>query len=231
MSQSIALDRLLMIYSLYNIRSSYTNTTIKYTHDGTTWQTITFVDGAYSYSDINDYIHQYVEQKKHHSTDSNGKKQYHINLSFILSTYKVLITVDNNYQLDLRGTDFADLFGFEKKLINKTQYGTKLPNITNSTDVLNINTSAIKDSIVDGKNTDTIAVIPTDNFTRSRPFTFEPLLPLYSPVSSNQISEMRFTVTDSLGRLVDLNGIDWYISLLLRSKGDSFGSSGSSNLV
>lgn len=30
---------------------------------------------------------------------------------------------------------------------------------------------------------------------------------------------MRFTVTDSLGRLVDLNGIDWYISLLLRSKG------------
>ena len=83
---------------------------------------------------------------------------------------------------------------------------------------MNINTNAIKNSIVDGKNTDTIAVIPTDNLTRSSPFTFEPLRPLYSPVSSNQISEMRFTVTDSLGRLVDLNGIDWYISLLLRSK-------------
>lgn len=134
-----------------------------------------------------------------------------------MSTYKVLITADNNYQLDLRGTNFADLIGFEKKLIDKTQYGTKLPNITNSIDVLNINTNAIKNSIVDGKNTDTIAVIPTDNLTRSSPFTFEPLRPLYSPVSSNQISEMRFT--DSLGRLVDLNGIDWYISLLLRSKG------------
>ena len=84
---------------------------------------------------------------------------------------------------------------------------------------MNINTNAIKNSIVDGKNTDTIAVIPTDNLTRSSPFTFEPLRPLYSPVSSNQISEMRFTVTDSLVRLVDLNGIDWYISLLLRSKG------------
>ena len=220
MSHSIAVDRLLMIYSWYNIRSTYKNNTLKYSHNGgTNWETITFVDGAYSYADINDYIHQYMVQKNHHSTDSKGEKKYHINLNFILSTYKVLITADNNYQLDLRGTNFADLIGFEKKLIDKTQYGTKLPNITNSIDVLNINTNAIKNSIVDGKNTDTIAVIPTDNLTRSSPFTFEPLRPLYSPVSSNQLSEMRFTVTDSLGRLVDLNGIDWYISLLLRSKG------------
>ena len=133
MSHSIALDRLLMIYSWYN--------TIKYSHNsGNDWQTITFVDGAYSYSDINDYIHpQYMDQKHHHSTDSKGAKQYHINLSFVLSTYNVLITLDNNYQLDLRGTEFADL-----KLISKTECGTKLPNITNSIDVLNINTSAIK---------------------------------------------------------------------------------------
>ena len=140
MSHSIALDRLLMIYSWYNIRSSYKNNTIKYSHNsGNDWQKITFVDGAYSYSDINDYIHQYMDKKNHHSTDSKGAKQYHINLSFVLSTHKVLITLENNYQLDLRGTEFAHL-----KLINKTEYGTKLPNITNSIDVLNINTSAIK---------------------------------------------------------------------------------------
>ena len=66
----------------------------------------------------------------------------------MLSTYRVLITLDGDYQLDLRGTEFGDLIGFEKKLITKTEYGTKLPNITNSIDVLNINTSAITDSIV-----------------------------------------------------------------------------------
>ena len=55
-----------------------------------------------------------------------------------------------------------------------TGYGTKLPNITNSIDVLNINTSVITDSIVNGINTNTIAVIPTDNLTRSYLFTFEP---------------------------------------------------------
>lgn len=194
LSHSIALDRLLMIYSSCNLRSSYKNDTIKYSRDGSTWQTINFVDGAYSYSDINDDFHQYMDQKNHHSTDSKGTKQYSINISFIMSTYKVLITIDGDYQLDLQGTEFGDLIGFEKKLVNETEYGTRLPNITNSINVLNINTNAIKDSIVDGINTNTIAVIPTDNLTRSRPFTFEPRRPLYSPVSSNNISEMRFTV-------------------------------------
>ena len=115
----LALDRLSMTYSWYNIRSDYGNNKIKYTHDGRTWQTITFTDGMYSYSDINDYIHQYMEQKSHHSTDSSGKKTYSINLTFVLSTYRVLVSLDGDYQLDLRGTEFGDLIGFEKNLLQK----------------------------------------------------------------------------------------------------------------
>ena len=38
-----------MTYSWYNIRSDYKNKKIKYTHDGSTWQTITFTDGMYFY--------------------------------------------------------------------------------------------------------------------------------------------------------------------------------------
>ena len=217
----LALDRLSMTYSWYNIRSSYGNNTIKSTHDGSTWQTITFTDGMYSYSDINDYIHQYMDQKSHHSTGFKGEKEYSINLTFILSTYRVLISVSDNYQLDLRGTDFGDLIGFEKKLVTKTEYGTRLPNITKSIDSLNINLSAIKDSVVNGENTNTIAVIPTDNLTRSYPFIFEPRRQLYCPVSSNNISETRIYVTDSVGKPIDLNGIDWFMTLLLRHTEDS----------
>ena len=211
----LALDRLSITYSWYNIKSDYGNNTLKYTHDGTTWQTITFTDGMYSYSDINDYIHQYMAQKSHHSTDSKGRQTYSMNLTVILSTYRVLISLDGNYQLDLRGTDFGDLIGFEKKLVTKTEYGTKLPNITHSIHSLNMNTTAIKDSVVNGVNTNTIAVIPTDNLTRSYPFTFEPRRQLYCTVSSHYISEMRIYVTDSLGKPVDLNGIDWFMTLLL----------------
>ena len=142
-----------------------------------------------------------------------------MNISFILSTYRVLLTFsDDKFQLDLRETNFGELIGFEKKLITETEYGTKLPNITNSIDVLNNNTNAIKDSIVDGINTNTIAMIPTDNLTRSYPFAFEPRRTLYCPVSSNTISEMRIYVTDSLGRPVDFNGIDWFMTLILHSR-------------
>ncbi|CAH3163218.1 unnamed protein product, partial [Porites lobata] len=91
-------------------------------------------NGMYSYSDINDYIHQYMTQKNHHPTDSKGEKKYSINLTFILSTYRVLISLDGAYQLNLRGTEFGDLIGFEKKLVTKTEYGTNLPNIKNSID-------------------------------------------------------------------------------------------------
>ena len=132
----LAFDRLSMTYSWYNIRSSYGNNTIKYTHDGSTWNTITFSDGMYSYQDIEDFIHQYMDKKSHHTTDSKGAKKYSINLSFILSTYRILIELDGDYQLDLRGTDFGDLIGFEKKLVTKTEYGTRLPNITKSIDSL-----------------------------------------------------------------------------------------------
>ena len=168
----------------------------------------------YSYTDINDYLHQYMEKQ-----NQGGSKVFHININFILSTYRVLISFsDDKFQLDLRGTEFGELVGFDKKLITKTEYGTKLPNITNSIDVLNINTTAIKNSIVDGVNTNTIAMIPTDNLTRSYPFTFKPRRTLYCPVSSNSISEMRFYVADSLGRPVDLNGIDWFMTLILHSR-------------
>ena len=205
---SLGIDRLTMTYSWYNIRSSYKNNTIKYSNDrGANWNTVTFKDGMYSYTDINDYLHQYMEKQNHHTTNQQGNKVFHININFILSIYRVL-----------RGTDFGELIGFEKKLITKTEYGTKLPNITNSIDVLNINTNAIKDSIVDGVNRNTLAMIPTDNLTRTYPFTFEPRRTLYCPVSSNTISEMRFYVTDSLGRPVDLNGVDWFMTLILHSR-------------
>ena len=67
------------------------------------------------------------------------------------------------------------LIGFIEKLVTKTEYGGgELPNITSSIDVIYINTDAITKSILNGVNTNTLAVIQTDNLTRRFPFTFEP---------------------------------------------------------
>ena len=118
----------------------------------------------------------------------------------------------------MRNSNFGDLIGFEKKIITQTEYSSKLPDITNSIDVININCDIITDSIVDGRFCNTLAMIPTDNLTRSYPFTFEPRRALYSPVSNTNISVMRINVTDLIGRLINLNDVDWHISLILRSR-------------
>ena len=131
------------------------------------WETITFVDGMYSYDDLDDYITQSIIQNEDKPSSSKG-----INLYFVLSSYRVVIELDNQWQLDIRNSNFGALIGFEPKLISQTEHGTKLPNITNDIDVLDINCDIITDSLSDGRFTNTLIMIPTDNLTRSYPLYF-----------------------------------------------------------
>ena len=98
-------------------------------------------------------------------------------------------------------------------LITQTEYGSKLPNITNSIDVINVNCDAITDSLVDGQNSNMITVISTDNLIRSFPFLYEPKFLPFSRVTSSTISKIRFYLTDTIGRPINLNGIDWYFDI------------------
>ena len=152
------------------------------------------------------------------AADNNGINEYGINMYFVLSTYRVLIELKGTYQLDLRDTDFRKLIGFESKVINGTEYGKILPDITRGVDEIHINCDKVTDSITDGQSSSTVAVIPVENLVRSLPFTYQPCFLAYSPVSSHLISSTRFYVTDSSGTPIDLNGIDWYIELFLRSR-------------
>ena len=186
MHHEIAMNKVNMTYSWHNISKFYKNNAIKYSTDsGSSWKKITFQDGNYSYDDLNDVIKQTVE-----NNDDDPKK---IEIVFINSQYKVLTGLSAGYQLDLRGSKFGELIGFEEKLVEKEELGSKLPNITNSIDVIYLNTDAVSDSLVDGISSNTLAVIPTDNLRRSFPFTFHPPINwLFNPVSSNRIQSMRF---------------------------------------
>ena len=125
-----------MTYSWHNISKFYKNNTIKYSPDsGSSWKKITFRDGNYSYDDLNDVIKQTLE--------NNGDDPKKIEISFINSQYKVLIGLSARYQLDLRRTKFGELIGFEEKLVEKEEIGSKLPNITNSIDVIYLNIDAV----------------------------------------------------------------------------------------
>ena len=214
MHHELAVDRVSMTYSWHNINSEYRNKSIKYSRDnGSTWKSINFIDGMYSYDDINEYIEGVITGNGDKPSDDKvGVKIY-----FVLSSYRVVVELGDSWQLDIRNSTFGDLIGFEQKIITQTEYSSKLPNITNSVDTIHINCDVVTDSITDGKFSNTLVIIPTDNLTRSYPFTFEPKRALFSPVSKTMISELRVTLTDSIGRPIDLNGIDWHMSLILRS--------------
>ena len=145
MIHELAVDRLSMTYSWHNIATTYNNNVVRYSPDnGSSWETITIEDGMYSYEDINDYIHHFMVLKGHKTGDT-----YPINISFILSTYRVLIEVSANYQFEMT-IEFGILLGFDQGVITKTTYSPRLPNITNDIDSILIHSDVMSDSIVDG---------------------------------------------------------------------------------
>ena len=222
-NHEVAVRTITMTYSWYNIRKEYNNNQFKCSPDkGANWETITFDDGMYSYDDFDRYIKNILREKYHADVahEDEDKIDYEIQLKFVLSTYRVLITLHKDYRIDLRDGDFRKLIGFESKIVDATEHGDYLPDITRGVDELHIHCDKVTDSIVDGQNSNTIAVIQTEGKTRSFPFSYQPRFLAFSPVSGHMISSMRFYVTDSFGRPVHLNNIDWYIELFLRSADD-----------
>ena len=70
MTHEIALDKVTITDSWHNISEQYQNNQIKYSPDGgTSWQTVKFIDGMHTYSDLNDNLHQYMKKKGHITTD------------------------------------------------------------------------------------------------------------------------------------------------------------------
>lgn len=201
-----------MTYSWYNISNDFKNKLIKY-NNGNEWKDITFDDGNYSYTDINNYIREILIL----NNDFDGQSSIApISLEFDLTSFKVLISLQDNFQLDLTTSDFHTLIGFDKKKVTETEFGTKTPNITNSIDSLYIHCDLISHSLVDGTHGDVIYVFSTANLTRSYPFREEPRRVGFSEVNRNIINAVKIYITDTYGRIINLNGIDTSFSLILK---------------
>ena len=73
----IALQSLTMSYTWNNIDvSKFNNNTLRYSSDnGSTWTTITFPNGKYTYSDISQYISNYLESQ---IIDKDGIQIYYV---------------------------------------------------------------------------------------------------------------------------------------------------------
>ena len=99
-----------MSYSWYNIAEAYDNYKIRWRKKSEDWQTLTFPNGMYSYSDINSFLQAHTGR-----LDPEDKDSEHIfTLYFNMTIYRVVILIHENYELDLSRGEFAKLVGFEK---------------------------------------------------------------------------------------------------------------------
>lgn len=131
----IGLDRIItMAFTWFNITSSLSNQLIKFSSDGgSTWRNITFPPGVWSYEDFDNFI------KAKTKTGTAEKPSYPISLAVDKTTFRTIIRLATNYQLDLRPSNFGDLIGFNKKILSASEnIGDHTPNLSQDREILNI---------------------------------------------------------------------------------------------
>ena len=114
----LALDHLSMTASWHNIGPEYENNKLRISKDkGKTFETIIFPLGVYDYDDINTFVHDRIEK-------IGDTENYGINILFDLTTFKVFIKLNENYQIDFNGSGNFNVFlGFTKELLKTSAYG------------------------------------------------------------------------------------------------------------
>ena len=195
-----------MSFTWFNVLSMLNNQKLQYSSDnGNTWTELTLKEGVWNYIDFNTFL----KEKTNNS----------ITLEFDDTIFKTIITLAENYQLDLTQSNFNDLIGFNKKILtNAENIGDYLPNLSQDREILNIHCDLISDSLFDGDDSDIIFSFSTSTLTPSYSFEQEPLRVQYNPVNKTQIHSIRIYITDGKRRIIDLNHADTAFSLILREK-------------
>ena len=213
----LGLDRIVsMSFTWFNITQELNNKKIRFSSDnGAKWTELILNPGVWNYIDLNNYL------KDETRTGTATNPQYPITLEFDDTIFRTIITLAQNYQLDLEQSDFNDLIGFKKNILTESEnVGDYIPNLSQDREILNIHCNLISDSLVDGDETDIIFSFLTSTLTPSYSFTQEPRGVQFNPVNKNTIKQMRVYITDGKRRIVDMYHSDTSFSLILREKRD-----------
>lgn len=213
----VAMLKLTGAYSWHNIETQRNNTQIQYSNDtGTTFFPVNFPDGIYSYTDINNYLHDIMRINGDVSL-VDGVENFPINISFSFTTFRAVIEITNPlYQLDLITAEFGSLLGFSNLLILTSSEGDVLPNINNSLDNLFVHCSLVNNSIVDGAGSNILFSFSTARLSRGFPYEMEPRTLQFTDIGNDIISEVRFFLSDVNERIIDLNGIPVSYTIMIQ---------------
>ena len=120
----------------------YGNNTLRYSKDnGSTWKTITFMKGNYTYIDIGNFVEN--------SLETNSDSKTGIKIYYVWSVKKVYIGLKTGCEVEFRdNSSFCQLIGFDN-LLTSSGNGTLTPNITNSIGSIILTTLLLSSSMYD----------------------------------------------------------------------------------
>lgn len=218
LTYKVGLVKMNATYSWHNIEAQACNNTVRYSPDaGTTWKSVIFPDGVYSYSDIDTFIKNVMKDNGDYTVVS-GVDTFDFGLAFSGSTFLVTISLQNSMHFDLTTQAFSNLIGFDVQILTVSTTGVRLPNINRSLDNIYVHSSLTNASIVDGKATDVLFSFSTDNLSRGYPFSFEPTNIMFSPLAGNNISNVKFYLTRFDGSIIDLNSIPTSFTVIIKGE-------------
>ena len=133
-----------------------------------------------------------------------------------MTIFRVVILMHENYELDLSEGEFAELLGYEKKIVTgeKNFVGAMVPNITRSVDWVFFHCDLISRRANDVPS-DALYSFSTTGLQVSYPFQKEPYRLEWHPVNKREINSIRIWVTVGRDNPLDLNGIDVAVSIMI----------------
>ena len=192
-----ALNRLIiMSYSWYNIDAFYNNNKIRWRKKTEAWQTLTFPNGMCDYKRIHTFLQNHTGKVDLKDKDS----AFIFNLYFDLSIYRVVILMDEDYELDLSQGSFSELLGYGKSVLSGDSVGRKVPNITRDVDWVYLHCDLITRRTNNVPN-DVLYSFSTTDLQVSCPFKIEPLRLEWQTVNKSYIYAIRVWVTDGRDKI------------------------------
>ena len=163
----------------------------------------------------------FIPKKIPESKISNPKKSFdhprHLKSGVPPWVYRVVTLIHNDYELDLSQGNFGELLCYGKIILRGDVVGRKVPNITRGVDWVYLHCDLITRRT---KNvpSDVLYSFSTSDLQVSYPFRKEPRRLEWQPVNKSYIDAIRVWVTDGRNNILDLNGTDIAISLMIEKK-------------
>ena len=207
-----------MSYSWNNIDSRYDNNKIRWKKKTEqAWKTLTFPNGMYDYKRINTFIQRHTGKVDSTNKDSD----YIFTIYFDMSIYKVVTLIHNDYEPDMSQGNFNELLGYGKIVLSGDSVGKNVPNITRGVDWVYLHCDLITRR-TNNVSSDVLYCFSTSDLQVSYPFRKEPRRLKWQPVNKSFINEIRVWVTDGSNNILDLNGTDIAISLMIEKEQSVF---------